>query len=322
MSHGDSSPPIQSSVLAAAAEWFALLRGEDVTAADRERWEKWLRASPEHRRAWARVEKVELRFRGLPAGPAHAALTAAGGSRRRVLKAFAAVAVGGPVLWTTWRLAPKAEWQADYHTTIGEIRGLRLTDGTRVWLNTTTALNVNYDKNQRRLNLVSGEILVKTAPDNLPEARPMLLETTQGSLRPLGTHFGVHDQDQKISISVYDGSVSVQPAGIGMTPRVLGAGQSTNFTRGGMDDPFPIPKEAPDWKDGMLVANEMRLDRFLDQIARYRRGYLGYTPEAADMRLVGAYPLADTDRILAAVEDALPVRVWHITPWWVRVTPR
>lgn len=40
--------PIESVVLAQAAEWFAVLWCEDVTDADRARWQAWLQAGPEH----------------------------------------------------------------------------------------------------------------------------------------------------------------------------------------------------------------------------------------------------------------------------------
>lgn len=313
----DNARPIAPLVLAEAAEWFAVLRGEDVTANDWRHWKQWLHADPIHRRAWARVERIEQRFQVLPAEPARAALGAAGDGRRRALKVLAGVAIGGPVLW---QLVPVTEWRADYHTAVGEIREIKLADGTRAWLNTATALNVDYDRDRRRLKLLTGEILVETAPDPQPVPRPMLLETSQGAVQPLGTRFRVHDQQGRIAVSVYRGSVSVQPAGA--RPRVLGAGRQTRFTRNVVEAPTPVSRKFPDWQRRLLVANEMPLNVFLDEVGRYRRGYLGYDPAVSRLTLVGAYPLGDTERILDAVADTLPVRIRRITPWWVRIEPR
>ncbi|MNT56173.1 fec operon regulator FecR [compost metagenome] len=66
----------------------------------------------------------------------------------------------------------------------------------------------------------------------------------------------------------------------------------------------------------------MRLGDFIAEVSRYRRGYLACAPEVADLRIVGAYALADTDRVLAALADTLPVRIQATMPWWVTVVPR
>ena len=83
-----------------------------------------------------------------------------------------------------------------------------------------------------------------------------------------------------------------------------------------------VDATAAAWTKGVLVADNLPLGDFLDQLARYRHGVIRYDQSAADLRLVGAYPLADTDRILAAIEDTLPVRITRLTPWWVRVQGR
>ena len=72
----------------------------------------------------------------------------------------------------------------------------------------------------------------------------------------------------------------------------------------------------------MLVADDMRLGDFLAELSRYRSGHLGWDPAVAELRLVGAFPLGDTDRILASLEESLPLRVRRTLSWWVSVEPR
>ena len=69
----------------------------------------------------------------------------------------------------------------------------------------------------------------------------------------------------------------------------------------------------------MLIANEMPLASFLQELSRYRPGRLSCSDEAGALRVVGAFPLADSDKVLAILQDVLPVRVRHITRYWVRV---
>ena len=60
----------------------------------------------------------------------------------------------------------------------------------------------------------------------------------------------------------------------------------------------------------------------LRHFGQYRSGHLGWDPAVAELRLVGAFPLGDTDRILASLEESLPLRVRRTLPWWVSVEPR
>ncbi|MRU32306.1 hypothetical protein FGX02_00885, partial [Xylella fastidiosa subsp. multiplex] len=59
-----------------------------------------------------------------------------------------------------------------------------------------------------------------------------------------------------------------------------------------------------------------------DQLDRYRPGRLRCDDAVASLRVSGAFPIDDTDRALAAVERALPVRISRFTRYYVRVTAR
>ena len=90
----------------------------------------------------------------------------------------------------------------------------------------------------------------------------------------------------------------------------------------GAEPAVPADMAGSAWTRGLLIAENMRLADFLSELARYRRGHLGCDPKVADLRIVGTYALADTDRVLAALEATLPVRVRTPLPWWVVVEPR
>ena len=50
-------------ILQEAAEWFAVLRGDDAGPAEQQAWERWHAMSPAHRAAWRRVEAVSAGVR-------------------------------------------------------------------------------------------------------------------------------------------------------------------------------------------------------------------------------------------------------------------
>lgn len=99
----------------------------------------------------------------------------------------------------------------------------------------------------------------------------------------------------------------------------LSAGEQGRFTGTRTSPATPLPDSAGAWSEGMLVADDMPLEDFIAELARHRPGLLRCTPEAGRLRVSGAYPLADTDRVLAALTHTLPVQVRSRTGWWVTV---
>ncbi|NQD80860.1 iron dicitrate transport regulator FecR, partial [Pseudomonas sp. CrR14] len=59
-----------------------------------------------------------------------------------------------------------------------------------------------------------------------------------------------------------------------------------------------------------------------DELARHRPGVLRCDPAVAKLPLTGVFPLADTDRVLAALQQSLPVEMQRVTRYWVTVRPR
>ena len=319
---GDAIDP---AVLDEAVARFVRLASGLADAEDERALTQWRAANPEHERAWQKLQGMERKLRGsaalVQAPLARSTLSAAAGiSRRRALKTLAwAGAVGTSVLWT--RQQPLwQQWTADYRSGVGERRSLVLADGTQVLLNTATAIDVHFDGSQRRVILRGGELRVATAAD--PAGRPFTVATPEGTLRPIGTRFTVRrlDDDSQTRLSVSEGSVEVRPRDSLAQPLLVQAGQQTAFSASAAADAAPLDEAATSWTDGVLTAERMRLGDFVAELSRYRHGRLSCDPAVADLRLSGAYPLHDTDRILAALQQTLPVRVKRYTGYWVTVT--
>jgi len=327
---GERQPVAQDTSLREAAEWFALLASGEVSEDERRAWRHWLEASAAHRRAWARVQAVAERFERLQ-GPAdrdtaESALEKLRGERmgrRQALKSLAIAGGVGLVGWTAWRHTPLSglamAWTAQHRTGVGERTHLVLGDGTRVWLNTASALDSRYGDGERRLEVLRGEILVETAPD--PAGRPFRVETPQGTLDVLGTRFGVRLEDAATRLAVYRGRVAVRPAG-GREAPVIRAGRQVRFTRAAVGPASAADPNGAAWVRGKLVADHLPLSELVAELARYRHGHLGVAPAVAGLPVMGTYPLDDTDHALAMIEEALPVRARRILPWWVRVEAR
>ena len=242
--------------------------------------------------------------------------------RRAVLRALALVPMAGMAGWLGARTLPWQGWTAAERTGVGERREIVLADGSSVWLNTATALDVAFDGPLRRLVLYRGEVLVSTGHRDPAEMRPLVVDVPQARLTARGTRFAVrHAAGDRVLLTVFEGAVEACPAAGPGGARTLSAGQQAWIHADGVDAPHAARGSDADWTRGMLVADGLRLADFLAELSRYRAGYLGCAPEVAELRIVGAFPLADTDRVLDALQVTLPVKIHKPLPWWVSVGP-
>ncbi|WP_276679564.1 FecR domain-containing protein [Nitrosomonas europaea] len=310
-----------------AAEWFALLRSGEACEQDHLRWNSWLNSDPSHRVAWHYVEQISQRFNPIQTSPdPHSTAkilrsTSARQSRRRVLIGIGALAGSSLFGWATWRHTPLSNfamaWMADHTTVMGEVREITLSDGTRVWLNTASAFNIDYRSDLRRLNLVTGEILIETATDPV---RPLIVDTPQGRLHALGTRFTVRLEESETFLAVYEGAVRAHTTtGASI---IVNAGQQICYTNEGFSSPITADPARAAWTQGILLARDIPLKQVVDELRRYRKGYLGIAPEVADLLVFGNFPLHDSDQTLAMLESVLPIRIQHTLPWWVSIEPR
>lgn len=323
--------PITEAVAHQAADWLTLLMSGETSDEDRARWQQWRDADPDHERAWRHVEAAAGRLRSLPPSVARGAPGAIGGAapavrgRRRALTlaAWAGVAVvaGG--------LASRSEtWQAmvaDLHTATGAQSTERLADGTLVTLNTSSAIDVGLDAGGWLLHLVSGEVMVSrdAAIGRAPRARGLVVLTAEGSIHPFGTRLSVRQLEGRTRIAVLEGEAEIRPLGATAQPRPLSvrAGLATSFTRRSVGPLATIDEQAVAWSRGQLVADNMRLDEFLADLSRYRPGVVRWAPAVAGLRVSGVFPLHDTDQVLKALAQVLPLEIRYHTDYWVQVEP-
>lgn len=320
------APAVPPQVARRAVEWWvdrqAGRTGEAFDAA----LARWRAEDPAHDAAWRHIETMQQRLGGLTAGldpqAAHAALLSPrAGRRRAAVKALAVLLFAGGAAWMAEPARRAAIWPADLRTAVGERRTVTLADRTVVVLDTDTALDVRFDAAARGLRLLRGTIMVTSGHDDCVPARPLVVATAQGELRPLGTRFAVRQRDGATRIEVFAGAVRVQPDDAAARARVIAAGEGADFTRDAIGVQAPLDAYASAWTGGMLVASRMRLADLVAELDRYRRGSLRCDAAVADLRVSGTYPLDDPARVLDTLKATLPIDVHYLTRYWATVVP-
>lgn len=312
-----SEAPLEQSVVREAARWFIRLHEVGPDAAQRKRFEQWRSQHPDHERAWQLAQRVSQQWKGIPEGVGVRTLDRADRlSRRAGLKALILLMTAGPAALMVWR---HGAWSADERTLVGEHRKIDLPDGTRLNLNTGSAVDIVFDAQQRLIRLRSGEVLVTTGQDQLN--RPLRVQTEQGNVYPVGTRFSVRLEDDDSLVCVFGGAVDICPNSRAEATRVS-AGNQARFDSQDVMAAQPLVPGSDGWSMGVLRVERMPLATFTRELSRYRPGWVRCDPQIAGLLISGAFQLSDTDLVLSAVARALPVSVVYRTRYWVTLQPR
>ena len=315
-------------ILRQAAEWFARISDESATVQETDRLQRWLAEHPDHARAWAYVQKVGARFQQATdqagAQGTKDILKAAGIDQAR-RKALLGGGLSCVALALFWRYTPLSDFGldltqdllADYSTATGQTRRITLADGGRIWLNSATALDVIYS-DKRHIDLRQGEVLIETAKDDLQ--RPFIVTTRHGALTALGTRFSVYQQGEATLLAVFDGSVRITTRQ--NTEQIIRAGNQVRFNERGIEAPSAVQRARQSWVNGVLFADNVPLQAFIDELSRYQYGHIGVAEQAAEIKVIGAYPIDRPGHALRMLENALPIRISQPLPWWTEIEAR
>ena len=288
---------------AEAAAWFARRRSGSWSKSDAREFVAWLKADPSHTAVWASYDRLWGRFETVRDDPKILAMrerARRSSAKREVLRRhwlFAASMTASVVLGVfVWRevRAPVApplplvestvaspnvplEMIRDASTQIGERSFLVLPDGSKITLNTGSAVHTDFSGHERRVTLVRGEAFFDVAKDR---TRPFIVQAGSRRVIAVGTAFDVRLQEREMKVTLVEGKVKVvQTAipGAGDTARAqvdvgveLEAGSSLMTREDGTERIEHLDAvRATSWTSGKLVFDGERLADVVAEMNRY-----------------------------------------------------
>lgn len=232
-------------ILEEASEWFVDFRVGDIDEHSRERFDEWLRRSPEHIRAYMEIAKTYVELptvklagkvdvdsliayahsgenivpfsdagnaqpnapRAMSVESGHLGAVASRAERTSRLRRRLLAAASCALVLV---IAGAAWWQSQryplYVTDIGERRSITLTDGSTVDLNARSRLRIEFSKQQRRVLLLEGQALFQVSKD---KNRPFIVSSGDATVRAVGTQFDVNRKASGTTVTVLEGRVAV-----------------------------------------------------------------------------------------------------------------
>jgi transmembrane sensor len=302
-----------------AAAWFARRRDGACTQSEEAAFEDWCERSEAHAVAYAETEHAWDQWKRLQSSDRMREMTAvvmaATAPQRRNVPAgrhwgpllaaaciVAAVAVGGIGLLPRLLSTPPVT----YSTALGEQRTEQLPDGTRVTLNTETALQVRYGHGRREVVLQHGEAMFDVIHDT---ARPFVVTAGDGSVTDLGTRFAIRGDSGTAIVTLLQGRVEIAARDV---RKQLTPGEQARYGARipGISVRRVDPTAVTAWLRGRLDFNGMPLAQAIADANRYSAVKLRLgDPKLADMPVGGSFRAGDNAAIAAALSAVFPVRV-------------
>jgi ferric-dicitrate binding protein FerR (iron transport regulator) len=252
--HTESRPSetaVPERIVRRAIAWQITLRDAPADSAARQACERWRRRHPHHELAWRRLQAIgEELAEGLArAGdfrPLLRALqTPIDPRRRRLLKSaalgLAALASG----WAARECLPWTIWLADYATATGERRDLRLADGSRLQLDTRSAVNLRFDASERRILLEHGALCLDGAAD--ARRRPLRIDCGGAIFEAQDGRFIARRENESALLEVGAGQVGIRPHGVAAITVYARAGERYAVDSAGACPAPPSGMSADGW---------------------------------------------------------------------------
>jgi transmembrane sensor len=160
-------------------------------------------------------------------------------------------------------------------TSHGGTYQVRLSDGTKVWLNATSTLKFpsSFVKSKHRKVELIGEAYFEVEKD---KTMPFIVASKGQEVEVLGTHFNVNSYPDEASTktTLLEGSVQVSVVNAKtlrqVPPSILRPGMQFIFTSSGVRiQQLEDPEEAISWKSGYFTFNREYLDEVMRKMSRW-----------------------------------------------------
>ncbi|MGC4097126.1 MAG: FecR family protein [Nitrospira sp.] len=314
-----------------AIHWRVRLQSDEATDEDRRLFREWEAQSPHHRAAFEKIDGLwdQLDFPSrLVWEDIRQGSQPVSSETKRVIGGWKWAALAASIVLMT----VAGLWLSDYGDgwsgkTIATAKGERLSaaleDGSIVHLNTNTAISVELSDRRRFIRLRKGEATFTVAPDH---SRPFVVESAGGVTRAVGTVFNVHRQDDDVTVTVLEGTVTVSPRGPSntsdrhtMLPAVT-VGEQVRYSHNTGISPVTSADliQVTGWQRGQLVFDLKPLGEVIEDVDRYWNGkIIVLTPNLRQHRISGVFKTGDPAAVVHALETTFHVKSMTLAGYFV-----
>jgi transmembrane sensor len=342
-----SDEQVRSAVAQQAGTWFIANQSGSLEHAERAAFVAWLKASPIHVEEYLGVALVAHDLPAAAEDPQLPLESLIGLARADDTDGVVSLEaplhvpepgpkrIGAPRAWSfatsmaavVLLLAASALWwlrdgellglPRTYQTAHGEQRESQLPDGSKLLLNTDSAVTVRYTRSERVVEIARGQALFAVARD---DPRRFRIAAANAHVIAVGTQVDVYRRSNSTIVTVVEGSVAVlageppQPGLSGLPPDAVrvDAGYQVHIDAGGVSaHPLPVDvQQALAWQQRKIAFEQRPLSEVANEFNRY--GSIPIEIDDAALRALpisGVFDAYDIDSFVAFLQTLDGVRV-------------
>lgn len=301
-------------IMDAALDWFLRLQQVPDDVATQAGLRRWLELDPRHAVALAEVERLWRLPELGSASRRHAARldaqAATDGARtpphpRRwwLSAAAAAAAMALVALGLDSYPTLKLRLTSDHMTAVGERDEVILPDGSRMTLNTASAVSLDFAGGRRSVHLLAGEAYFDVVHD---PRHPFTVSARFGEVEVRGTAFSVRAGPVEDTVVLERGSIEVHRLSDPQDRTVLAPGERITVSASAVSRARKTDTAtALAWRDGWIIFQERPFAAVLDDLRRYYGGPVVTIDDRIGRVLVsGNYRLANPEGVIRSLAQA------------------
>ncbi len=327
-----------------AVDWMIALQDAPEDQDLRSQFEDWLELSVEHQKAWLDIsstkslmgslletegdelkrlkQKEPLLSLDVPAEKSDLVMGEVPGASFLTFR-FAIASTAFCLFLCALYFSPllMLHLNADYITGVGDVRVISMNDGSKIHLDSQSAIKVSYQEQARIIHLLKGRAFFDVSRD---ENRPFKVKSNRAEVTVLGTQFEVDTAEQQGAVSVVEGAVSVQ------LQRSNGV-QNPSLAKLTRGDRYSLNKQkksmrrAPEkialWRKGKLIVDGWPAKDVINELGRYYNGSVFINAELPSYnKISGVYDLNSPKAAIKLVAATEGLKVKQITPWIIIVS--
>jgi transmembrane sensor len=293
--------PPSDEVQAEAAAWLVRLQHDKRQDRDVAAFQAWAAADPSHAMAFEAVSGTWDIIGGLPRDMRGTSRVASVNRRHAVLAAASAViAIGAGAAYL------RLTQSKSYQTEIGEQKHVILSDGSRLFLDTNSRVDVGFGKDLRTAELQYGRVNFRTVADPW---RPFIVDASTSRIAAAASTLDVQRDGAQVSVLVIQGAAEIlRPAFPGA--KLAGGERFTMVANeeGQRDRPNLAPLLA--WQTGQAIFENGRLSDAIAEMNRYSVTKLTIVDsDTGELRLSGIYAVGDNLSFANSISRLLPIKI-------------
>jgi len=308
---------IPATPLEIAADWFARRRSGQMTAHELREMQAWLDADLENDTAFQRVAQTWESARDVASDPEILAIRERARNNhparvRRLKVAGLGFASLASLALATWFGSSDVVLQdlftrpytENIRTVVGEIKTVKLPDGSIVSLDTDTVIRVRETGARRSIALMRGQAYFRVAKD---ASRPFVVSAHGNDVTATGTMFDVRVDPDRFRVTLIEGRVIVGAPGATSEDQrtaMIAGWQLTSWKNGERTlKPMSLASEAHQlgWMDGRLTFIATPIGKVAAEMNRYSAKKIIVKPPVNEIPIDGVFRTGDVDGFVKLV---------------------